>query len=69
VSSRVFADVRALTLYPSSTDRSEVELWIRRLWGVHGHGVEVRPRETSHPVSFESDTGVQLYHVRQTDAW
>ena len=47
-----------LTFCPSSTDRSEVGLWIRRVWGVHRHGVQVRPHQTSHPVSFVNVTKI-----------
>ena len=48
----------SLTLCPSATDRSEAGMWKGRLRGVHRHGVQVRPRQAAHSVSFVGVTRV-----------
>ena len=48
----------SLTRCSSATNRSEAGMWRGRLRGVHRHGVQVRPRQAAHLVSFVGVTRV-----------
>ena len=48
----------SLTRCSSATNRSEAGMWRGRLRGVHRYGVQVRPRQAAHSVSFVGVTKV-----------